>query len=50
MTNKTEITKAFRQARIVGEQLLEQAKISWEEYSFVMLGFEQALREAGDDF
>ncbi len=49
MTNTTEITKAFREARIAGEQLLQQGKISWDEFAFIMLGYEQALRELGED-
>jgi hypothetical protein len=47
MKDKTEITKAFRQARIVCEQLLSNGKITWDDYAFKMLGYEQALRELG---
>ena len=39
--------KAFRKARIDGEKLLSQGKITWEEFCFVMLGFEQKLRDSG---
>ncbi len=49
MDNIQQIRKAFREARIAGEQLLSQGKITWDEFSFTMLGFEQALREMGDD-
>jgi len=38
---------AFRKARIEGEKLLSQGKITWEEFCFVMLGFEQKLRDSG---
>ncbi|VVB85643.1 Uncharacterised protein [uncultured archaeon] len=47
MTNKTEIIKAFREARIAGEKLLSQGKISWEQYASTMVGFELTLREMG---
>jgi len=50
MTNKTEIIKAFREARIAGEHLLSQGKISWDQYQFSMIGFELTLREMGEDF
>ncbi len=49
MTNKQEVIKAFREARITGEQLLSQGKITWDEFSFTMLGFELTLREMGED-
>jgi len=49
MTNKTEIIKAFREARIVGEKLLSQGKISWDQFQFSMLGFELSLKEMGED-
>lgn len=50
MTNKTEITKAFREARIAGEKLLNEGKISWFDYAETMGLFETALREHGEDF
>lgn len=49
MADRHEVIKAFRKARIVGEQLLSQGKITWEQYSFTMLGFEAILREMGED-
>ncbi len=49
MENIQQIRKAFREARIAGEKLLSQGKITWDEFAFTMLGFEQALREMGDD-
>ncbi len=47
MTTVEEVIKAFRKARIEGEKLLSQGKITWEEFCFVMLSFEQKLREMG---
>lgn len=38
---------AFRKARIEGAEMLESGRISWEDFSFVMLGFEQELRSLG---
>ena len=49
MTNKQEVINAFRKARIAGEKLLSQNKISWDQYAFTMIGFELTLREMGDD-
>lgn len=48
MTNKNEVIKAFRKARIVGENLLSQGKITWNEYAFSMIGFELSLKEMGE--
>jgi hypothetical protein len=50
MTNKIEIIKAFRKARIDGEYLLSQGKISWDQFQFTMIGFELQLRSMGEDF
>lgn len=50
MTNKQEITKAFREARIAGEKLLNEGKISWFDYCETMGLYESALRECGEDF
>lgn len=47
MTNKTELIKAFREARIAGEKLLNEGKITWFDFAFTMLGYEQALKEMG---
>jgi hypothetical protein len=49
MENKNEVIKAFRKARIVGEQLLSTGKINWEQFEFTMLGFEHKLRSLGVD-
>lgn len=42
-----EIEKAFRQSRIAGEKLMEQGKITWEQFSFTMLGYEAQLKAKG---
>ncbi len=47
MESVKDISNAFRQARIVGEKLLEQGKINWEGYATVMIGFEEKLRNMG---
>jgi hypothetical protein len=47
MTNVESVKKAFHKARIEGEQLLSQRKITWDEYAFIMLGFEAKLRSMG---
>ncbi len=47
MTTVEQIKKAFREARIEGEQLLSQGKITWNEYAFIMQGFEAKLRSMG---
>jgi len=47
MSNKQEIIKAFRTARIEGEKLLREGKITFESYAFTMLGFEVELKKQG---
>jgi len=47
MRDRENCINAFRKARIKGEELLSQGKITWEEFCFVMLGFEQDLRDSG---
>ena len=42
-------TKAFRKARGEGEQMVIQGRITWDDYAFVMLGFEAELRQLGVD-
>jgi hypothetical protein len=42
-----DVQKAFHEAVIEGEKLLRQGKITWDEYAFVMLGFEAKLRNLG---
>ena len=45
MTTVEQIKKAFREARIAGEKLLSQGKITWDEYAAMMIGFELTLKE-----
>ena len=47
METVEQVKKAFREARIAGEQLLEAGRITWEQFSFVMLGYETQLRSMG---
>ena len=47
MTNVESIIKAFREARIAGEKLLSQGKITWDEFAAQMLDFEAKLRSMG---
>jgi hypothetical protein len=47
MKTVEQIKKAFREARIAGEQKLSRGEITWDEYVFVMLGFETRLRSLG---
>lgn len=42
-----DIQKAFREARVEGERLLSEGKITFESYAFTMLGFEAKLKEKG---
>ncbi len=42
-----DVQKAFHEAVIAGEKKLSQGKITWDEYAFVMLGFEAKLRSMG---
>ncbi len=42
-----QVKKAFHEARIEGEQLLSQGKITWDEYAAMMIGFELTLKEMG---
>ncbi|MDO8726625.1 MAG: hypothetical protein Q7J35_11210 [Candidatus Methanoperedens sp.] len=43
-----QVKKAFREARIVGEQLLSSGRITWEQYAFTMVGYETILKEMGE--
>ncbi len=49
MENKRDVINAFRKARIEGEQMLSEGRISWEDYAFVMAGFETELVSLGVD-
>lgn len=48
MENRQDVIKAFREARKVGEKLLSEGKICWEQFAFVMIGFELTLKEMGE--
>ncbi len=47
MDNVKQVSKAFHEARIAGEKLLSQGKITWDEYAFLMTGFELKLQSMG---
>ena len=47
MTNVESVKKAFREARIAGEKLLSQGKITWDEFAAEMLNYEAKLRSMG---
>lgn len=47
MENVKQIQKAFRESRIAGEKMLSDGRISWEDFAFVMVGFELQLKSTG---
>ncbi len=47
MNNVESIKKAFHESRIASEQLLNDGKITWDEFAFIMIGFELQLKEMG---
>ena len=47
MNNVESVKKAFRESRIAGEKKLAKGEITWNEYAFVMLGFEAKLQSMG---
>ncbi len=48
MSNEVEqVKKAFRDARIAGEKMLNEGKITWDDFEFVMVGFEAQLKAMG---
>ncbi len=49
MSTVQEVRKAFREARIAGEKLMQAGKITWKEFEFTMVSFELQLREMGED-
>ena len=40
---------AFHEARLISEQLLSDGLISFEQFSYLMLGFEKKLHDLGDE-
>jgi hypothetical protein len=47
MNTVESVKKAFREARIAGEQMLSQGKITWDEYAATMIGYELILKNMG---
>lgn len=46
MSRETEnITAAFRKARQEGEKMLEDGRLCWEDFCFLMAGYARALKE-----
>jgi len=41
------VTAAFGKARKEGEQMLKSGRITWDDFVFVMIGFEEQLRQLG---
>lgn len=49
MKTVEQVKKAFREARITDEKLLNAGKITWEDFAFTMIGFELSLKTMGED-
>ncbi len=48
MSNEVEqVKKAFHDARIAGEKMLNEGTITWDDFEFVMVGFEMQLKSLG---
>jgi hypothetical protein len=47
METVEQVKKAFREARIAGEQMLQAERITWEQFQFTMSGFELKLQSMG---
>ncbi len=47
MESVKDISEAFRQARIAGERLRENGKITWEGYTAVMIVYKENLKSVG---
>lgn len=47
MENRQDVIKAFREARKVGEKLLSEGKICWDDFAYVMIGFEAKIQSMG---
>ncbi len=47
MENVNQLKKAFREARIAGEAMLEQGKITWSDHVDTMRGYEIELEGMG---
>lgn len=44
-----EMRVAFRLARLIGEELVRDHKISWKSFSLFMIAFEKELKRMGDE-
>ncbi len=44
------LKKAFKQARIVGEEFLRKGKMTWDSFAAMVIGFEQKLKNMGQEF
>jgi len=42
-----DVQKAFHEAVVLGEKKLSKGEITWNEYAFVMLGYETKLQSMG---
>uniref|UniRef100_A0A6H1ZJ30 Uncharacterized protein n=1 Tax=viral metagenome TaxID=1070528 RepID=A0A6H1ZJ30_9ZZZZ len=40
-------TKAFRKARGEGEQMMSEGRLCWEDFVFIMVGYEEQIRQLG---
>jgi hypothetical protein len=49
MDSVEDLKKAFKQARIVGEEFLRKGKTTWDSFAAVMIGFEQKLKNMGQE-
>jgi hypothetical protein len=47
MTTVEHVKKAFHEARIAGEQMLSQGKITWDDHDATMVGYELILKNMG---
>ncbi len=47
MEKKQDIINSFRKSRMIGEQLLSEGRITWEDYASTMAGYELVLRDMG---
>ena len=47
MNTVEQIKKAFHKTRVDGEKMLNEGKISWDDFEFVMVGFEMQLKALG---
>ncbi len=41
------VTAAFRKARKEGEQMMNEGRLCWEDFVFIMVGYEEQLKTLG---